>query len=61
MEDKIPFELWLKILSYLPQSYKRKMIGVNRSLFEYAMDEVFRKLSLAADDERALFMITRLQ
>lgn len=61
MENELPFELWLEILSYLPQGFHRRLIAVNRALFEYALDEIYKKVELVHDDENTLFTFTRLR
>ncbi|PPQ63652.1 hypothetical protein CVT24_004426 [Panaeolus cyanescens] len=50
----LPVELWLEILSYLPRSALRKMMGVNRLLFEMAFNEIYEEIRLIADDEEML-------
>ncbi|KAH9475280.1 hypothetical protein JR316_0012391 [Psilocybe cubensis] len=61
MEDLLPFELWLEILSYIPRKHHRKLIGINRALYEYALDVIYQKIELSHDDESTLFTFTRLQ
>lgn len=61
MEDKLPFELWLEILSYIPRRHHRRLIGVNRVLFEHALDEIYKEIELVHDDENTLFTFTRLK
>ena len=46
----LPPELWLEILSYLPDIYLRKMMGVSRTLYALALPEIFRELDLLNDD-----------
>lgn len=42
----LPAELWMEILSYLPQGFLRKMIGVNRCMFEQGMNEIYREVRM---------------
>ncbi|KAF8152220.1 hypothetical protein B0H34DRAFT_724374 [Crassisporium funariophilum] len=53
-EIDLPAELWLKILGYLPKGTARKMIGVNRFLFELALDDLYQEIKLIHDDETTL-------
>lgn len=52
MEVDLPAELWLKILSYLPPGFVRRMLGVSRICFELAMDDIYRELELINGDSR---------
>lgn len=47
----LPVELWLKILTYLPRSALPKMIGVNRTLFELALNDMYEEIRLISDDK----------
>lgn len=49
----LPIELWLEILRYHPRSTLRKMMGVNRVLFELALDDLYSEVQLITDDEDA--------
>jgi hypothetical protein len=57
----LPIELWLEILRYLPRSTLRKMMGVNRVLFELALDDLYSEVQLIADDEDAKRTFARLR
>ena len=46
----LPLELWLEILSYLPRSALHRMIGINRTLFELALDEKYEEIRFLADN-----------
>jgi hypothetical protein len=46
----LPPEIWFHIISFLPRSCVRKLIGVNRTLFEIALDEIYREVRLISDD-----------
>ncbi|KAF9448704.1 hypothetical protein P691DRAFT_668885 [Macrolepiota fuliginosa MF-IS2] len=48
MVADLPVELWLEILSHLPQGTLPKMIGINRYLFEAGMDELYKEINLEA-------------
>jgi hypothetical protein len=48
----LPVELWLKILSYLPRSAQRKLLGVNRFLFELALDDIYEEVRFIVDDKQ---------
>ncbi|KAH9475292.1 hypothetical protein JR316_0012403 [Psilocybe cubensis] len=50
----LPTELWLEILSYLPRSTLRKMIGVNRTLFELALNDLYEEVRLISDDKETV-------
>ncbi|TFK25877.1 hypothetical protein FA15DRAFT_668044 [Coprinopsis marcescibilis] len=47
----LPTELWLEILSYLPPHYILSLVGVNRILFELALDYKYREVQLIEDDK----------
>ncbi|KAF8152232.1 hypothetical protein B0H34DRAFT_800709 [Crassisporium funariophilum] len=47
----LPLELWLEILSYLPRSTLHKMIGINRILFEIALDDIYEEVRFVCDDK----------
>ena len=46
----LPPELWLEIISYLPDIYLRKMMGVSRTLYALALRKIFGELNLRYDD-----------
>ena len=50
----LPPELWLEILSYLPDTYFRKMMGVSRTLYALALREIYRELDLRHADPRTM-------
>ncbi|KJA23705.1 hypothetical protein HYPSUDRAFT_39538 [Hypholoma sublateritium FD-334 SS-4] len=47
----LPVELWLEILTYLPRSALQKLIGVNRTLFELALNDMYEEVRLISDDK----------
>ncbi|KAF5319465.1 hypothetical protein D9619_008773 [Psilocybe cf. subviscida] len=47
----LPIELWLKILTYLPRSALHKMIGLNRLLFELALNDLYEEVRFISDDK----------
>lgn len=47
----LPVELWLEILTYLPRSTLHKLIGVNRTLFELALNDLYEEVRLISDDK----------
>ncbi|KAG5650517.1 hypothetical protein H0H81_011948 [Sphagnurus paluster] len=44
--NKLPVEIWLYILSFLPKHYIRTCMGVHRIFYEIAMDEIHKDLRL---------------
>ena len=56
-----PSELWLEVLSYLPPSYVVNLVGVNRFLFELALDYKYEELQLISCEQRDLNNFQRLQ
>jgi len=48
----LPLELWLEILAYLPRSALHKLIGVNRFLFELALDDIYEEVRFIAGDKQ---------
>jgi len=59
--EALPLELWLEILSYLPQNSRRKIVGINRFFFELVLDELYEELHIVADDEETLYRFSQLQ
>jgi len=57
----LPVELWLEILGYLPRSALHKMIGVNRLLFELALDDLYEEIRLISDDKSMLKTFKQLK
>lgn len=57
----LPLELWLEILSYLPRSTLHRMIGVNRTLFELALDEKYEEVMFLADNTEMAKMFRQLE
>ena len=47
----LPVELWLEILTYLPRSTLHKLIGVNRTLFELALNDLYEEVRIISDDK----------
>ena len=47
----LPVELWLEILTYLPRSTLHKLVGVNRTLFELALNDLYEEVRLISDDK----------
>ncbi|KJA16056.1 hypothetical protein HYPSUDRAFT_91565 [Hypholoma sublateritium FD-334 SS-4] len=46
-----PPELWSEIIDYLPRGDLRKMIGVNRFLFELALNDLYEEVRFTSDDK----------
>ncbi len=46
-----PPELWSEIVAYLPRCDMRKMIGVNRFLFELALNDIYEEVRFTSDDK----------
>ena len=46
----LPVELWPEILSYLPRSALHNMIGINRLLFELALDDLYEEIRFISND-----------
>jgi len=49
MSVDLPLELWLHIISFLPNGYTQRMIGINRMLFELGLDEKYREVRFISD------------
>ena len=47
----LPPELWSEIVSYLPKGDLRKMLGVNRFLFELALNDIYEEVRFTSDDK----------
>jgi len=57
----LPLELWLQILSYLPRKALHSMIGVNRMLFELALDEKYEEVRFIADNTEMAKIFRQLE
>ena len=57
----LPTELWLEILSYLPRTALHKMIGVNRPLFELALNDLYEEVRFISDDRHMLKTFNQLK
>ncbi|KAF8659278.1 hypothetical protein AX16_001853 [Volvariella volvacea WC 439] len=57
----LPVELWLYILSMLPRSALHKMMGINRTLFELAMNDKYSEIRLISDDAEAWRILEQLK
>ena len=57
----LPLELWLEILSYLPRSALHRMIGINRTLFELALDEKYEEIRFLADNTEMAKIFRQLE
>lgn len=51
MAENIPFEIWLGILSYLPERDRKNLYSLNYALFELSMDARYRVVSLPDEKE----------
>lgn len=57
----LPIELWIEVLSYLPPDCIRKVIGVNRYLFERGMDNIYEGVQVATNDGAGLKTFEQLR
>jgi F-box-like len=57
----LPTELWLYILSYLPSSSFMKLMGVNRTFFNLALDAKYDEVRLVSSDLRTLHVFEQLR
>lgn len=56
-----PPELWSEIVAYLPRSDLRKMIGVNRFLFELALNYIYEEVRFTSDDKQMSKVLEQLR
>jgi hypothetical protein len=61
MVPDLPVELWLYILSMVPGHHLRKLIGINRTLFTMAIDEIYQEIRFINDDKRMLDVFQQLK
>jgi hypothetical protein len=61
MPVDLPLELWFHILSFLPRGYVRKMIGINRMLFEIAMDDIYKEVRFISDGRHMITTFKQLK
>ncbi|KAF9560428.1 hypothetical protein CPC08DRAFT_607547, partial [Agrocybe pediades] len=57
----LPTELWLEILSYLPKGAVRRLIGVNRVLFELGFREIYEEFRLISADKETMKALSQLR
>lgn len=57
----LPPELWLEILAYFSPGFVVKLMGVNRLLFELALQYIYEEVQLTSDDKPALTIFTTLR
>ncbi|KAH6904874.1 hypothetical protein BKA70DRAFT_1294039 [Coprinopsis sp. MPI-PUGE-AT-0042] len=57
----LPTELWLLILSYLPSSTFLKLIGVNRTFFELALNYKYEEVRFLSNDAQTLHIFKQLR
>ncbi|CAA7263762.1 unnamed protein product [Cyclocybe aegerita] len=57
----LPVELWLEVLGLLPRSMLHKMIGVNRTLFELALDDIYQEIRFINDDKEMVKSFKQLK
>lgn len=57
----LPIELWIEVLSYLSPDCIRKVIGVNRYLFERGMDNIYVEVQVATNDGAGLKTFEQLR
>ncbi|KAH6904875.1 hypothetical protein BKA70DRAFT_1192552 [Coprinopsis sp. MPI-PUGE-AT-0042] len=57
----LPAELWLEILSYLPPSTFLKLIGVNRTFFELALNYKYEEVRFQSNGVRTLRIFKQLR
>ncbi|KAF7760766.1 hypothetical protein Agabi119p4_10175 [Agaricus bisporus var. burnettii] len=60
MTRDLPVELWLEILSYIPASHVRKLLGVNRFFTEMVLDEIYHSFTLKNGFRRVVSDIQRI-
>ena len=51
----------MEILSYLPRTALHKMIGVNRLLFELALNDLYEEVRFISDDKEMLKTFKQLK
>jgi len=58
----LPYELWAMIASFMPNERLVKLYSVNQALFDLAMDEIYRNVSIYhRDDENTLRCILNME
>ncbi|KIM44158.1 hypothetical protein M413DRAFT_68076 [Hebeloma cylindrosporum] len=57
----LPLELWIEILSYLPRTALHRMIGVNRLLFELALNDLYEEVRFISNDKEMLKTFKQLK
>ena len=53
---ELPFELWTKIASYIPESQMLSLCGVNRPFFEYVMNLRYRDMHLGGIHDEQFYV-----
>lgn len=57
----LPPELWFEILSYLPRHFIFKVMGLNRMLFQMAMEYKYEEIRFTTDDKDAMRVFKQLR
>ncbi|KAF9467596.1 hypothetical protein BDZ94DRAFT_968545 [Collybia nuda] len=57
----LPVELWLHILELLPKHYLRKMMGINRTLFELATNDMYQEIRFIDDGKEMVRIFDQLK
>lgn len=61
MANDLPLEVWLQIIPLISPSDIHKLVGVSRVLFEYVMDDIYRKVMFIPSDHSEANLKTLLQ
>jgi hypothetical protein len=57
----LPHDVWRHVVSHLPDDYVRGLLGVNHTLFEIVMDELYSTVDIRWLDDRTLWILSNLQ
>jgi len=57
----LPYDVWHHITSYLPQSQVMKLLSVNQTLFNIALNERYRNVEWFMLDDAVVKNLVRLQ
>jgi hypothetical protein len=57
----LPYDVWRHVVSFLPNDYVRGLLGVNHTLFEIVMDELYSTVEIRWLGDRTWWILFNLQ
>jgi hypothetical protein len=57
----LPHDVWRHVVSFVPDDYVRGLLGVNHTLFEIVMDELYSTVEIRRPSYRTWWILLNLQ